>query len=278
MEMKVIGVLTRFARPALRSIGLCICLITVSAYATRGQLALAASSPDARAIQTPRAGIDAKSNAACDSSGIDRKFPPVKITESLILSIPARYIRHLSLHCLPSSDASPYKKSAESAWVDFDFFLPDFSGYTNQRRRQAFDVDEVQVAYVMSAKEIEINSRQPAHYPANQLKNLLRMVANPNKYRDMYGMRCYEAQILKNRVYCYSARAGKSHKGILFTVEVPPYSRGVVNPQMWTNYFSPLYGGIEIAWRTNVKNMPRWRDIDDQIWRFLAAWNAVHAN
>lgn len=163
------------------------------------------------------------------------------------------------------------------AGAGFDLFLPDFSGYTLERYRESFDTNEVHVAYVVSASEIEADPKHPTHYPSNQLRNTLRYLANPKEYRDMHGLRCYTGRILKTKMYCYSAQGGSDHEGILFTVEVPPYSAGVVNPLIRTNYFSKRYGGIEIAWWTNVKNIPRWRDIDAQIWTFLAKWNVAGA-
>jgi hypothetical protein len=46
---------------------------------------------------------------------------------------------------------------------------------------------------------------------------------------------------------------------------------------MQARYFSRRYGGVRIAWRTHVKNLPRWHDIDAQIWKFIDAWKVTPA-
>jgi hypothetical protein len=32
---------------------------------------------------------------------------------------------------------------------------------------------------------------------------------------------------------------------------------------------------VRIAWRTHVGNLPRWHEIDAQIWKFIDAWNVA---
>ena len=201
---------------------------------------------------------------------------PIKVTERLSVSVPVIYIRYELLTCGATTNGVPRGGPTDSTLAAFDFFMPDFSGFTMQRLRERFDVNEVHVAYVSSPRGIEARPDHPTNYASNQLKNVLRYLANPKKYRDMYGLRCYEARILKTTMYCYGARAGKEDEGILLDVPVPPYPLGLVNPQMRTEYFSDRYGGVEVAWYTNSKNLPSWRKIDDQIWKFLATWNVAH--
>lgn len=240
-------------------------------------LALAASPLLAGAQISPPV---ATARGGCSPSWPDRNSVPVKVTDDLVLAIPQKYLRYEWLNCRKSASEIVRRRASlpMNAGAGFDFFLPNFAGYTMKRFRTPFEVDDVHVAYVVSAKEIEADPTHPTHIPSNQLKNILRYLAEPHKYRDLYGLRCYEARILKTTMYCYGARAGKDHEGILFTVTVPPYPQGLVNPLMKANYFSKRYGGIEVLWWTNVVNMSRWRDIDAQIWRFLDAWNVVRAN
>lgn len=217
-------------------------------------------------------------DAPCSPSWPDRNSARIKISDSLVLSIPAKYLRYGWLSRRDRGDANlngQMSKNTGLGSASFDFFLPDFSGYTTERLRERFDINAVQVAYVVAAKQIEVDPNHPAHYPSNQLKNTLRYLADKSKYRDMYGLRCYEGRTLKSRMYCYSMQAGKDHEGILLSVDVPPYGRSVVNPLVWTNYFSKRYGGIEISWHASVKNLSRWRDIDRQIWHFLDIWNVA---
>jgi hypothetical protein len=271
----------RHTKSTVWSVGCLRRVVKICFFLALATLAPPSHAQEFRSTQPPSAATNPVGNGPCKPGWPDRNYVPIKITDSLVLSIPLKYLRYEWLACRES--ASTIEKNRDMlarrtgiTGAGFDFFLPDFGGYTIERFRKPFSVDEVQVAYVESAKEIEVDPNHPAHYPSNQLKNMLRVLADPDKYQDIYGLRCYDARILKTTIYCYSPHAGKDHKGILFFVTVPPYGPGVVNPQMWTDYFSKRYGGIEIYWRTNVKNLPHWRAIDAQIWKFLAAWNVAH--
>jgi hypothetical protein len=79
--------------------------------------------------------------ARCGSGEPELRSAPIRITDSLILSIPDKYTR------------------CKGFLGPFGFFLPDFSGYTIDTARERFD-SEVQVAYVTSARSrLTPNSR-----------------------------------------------------------------------------------------------------------------------
>ena len=215
---------------------------------------------------------------ACSPSWPDGKsVPPIKITDDLVLAIPVKYLRYEWLNCRRSAMDIERRRASlpMNAGAGFDFFLPDFSGYTIERFRAPFGSDEVHVAYVVSARVVGFHPTDAAKLESDQFKNELRVLADTGKYRDMYGLRCYEGKILKNRMFCYSARSGEEHRGILLSVDVPPYAPGV-NPLMRVNYFSKSYGQIAVSWWSDAKNLPHWREIDSRLWQFMAAWNVVH--
>jgi hypothetical protein len=273
-ELKMMSLQMGFAKLAVRLVRFLSTsrgLVLLLALAALPGRAHEVRSAELSGVQT-----DAATSAACGPGWAYLNAPPIRITDRLVLSVPLRYIRYVSLNCGRFKAGIPASSPTRSTWTDFDFFLPDFSGYTIERLRNPFDINEVQVAYVASATQIEAFPNHPVHYPSNQLKNVLHYLADPKTYRDMYGLRCYDEKTWKTKMYCYSARAGNDHEGILLIVDIPPYGPGITNPLIQTDYFSKRYGGIEIAWRTNAKNLPRWRDIDAQIWKFIASWNVAH--
>ena len=73
--------------------------------------------------------------------------------------------------------------------------------------------------------------------------------------------------------YCYGRRDSDIEEYILLSVTVPPYKFSTQFPLMTTEYFSPKYGGLGVAWRTHMDNFPRWREIDAQIWKYIDDWN-----
>jgi len=199
---------------------------------------------------------------------------PQKITDTLVLAIPLGYERAAVGD--DKAPRSPFAHAAGRTEVRFDFFLPDFHGYTLQNYRNDFDENKVEVIYLHAGDPHEAEPGAPGEYPPNMLKRSLRELLNPRDYKDMYGLRCYQGRVLTDRLTCYGERDASAHEDILLYVPVPGPSQSNF-PIMKANYFSRRYGGVRLAWRTHVKNLPRWHDIDAQIWKLVAAWNVAPA-
>jgi len=197
----------------------------------------------------------------------------VRITDQLLLSIPLQYQRSAIDPKAPA--AAPASFAHQEA--HFDFFLPDFSGYTLQNYRNDFDQNKVEVVYLHAGDPHEAEPDAPGEYPPNMLKRSLRDLLDPKDYKDMYGLRCYKGRVQTDRLICYGGRNDGSGEDIMLSVLVPPYAEGVTFPTVQARYFSKRYGGVRIAWRTHVSNLPRWQEIDAQIWKFVEAWNVAPA-
>jgi hypothetical protein len=107
------------------------------------------------------------------------------------------------------------------------------------------------------------------------LKRLLGDFLNPKDYRDMYGLRCYQGRVLTDRLTCYGRRDAAANEDILLYVPLASAASANSFPMLKANYFSRRYGGVRIAWRTHLRNLPRWPEIDAQIWKFIDAWNVA---
>jgi len=187
---------------------------------------------------------------------------PVKVTDSLVLSIPLEYEGN------PYAIARPGNHSAS-----FEFFLPDFGGYTPERRKSRVDENKVTVWYVTAHNTHGAPPDSVGLYPPNQIKNVLKyLVDQSGGHKDIDGLECYPGRAM-NQAFCYGERDATQH--LVIEIAVPPYPGWVVYPQMRTDYFSPRYDGLEISWSAHVRNLARWRDIDAQIWKFLSAWNVA---
>lgn len=139
---------------------------------------------------------------------------PTKITDDLILAPPLAYVRYAFLTCKDAVQIISSNGLGKSRWVNFDFFLPDFTGYTIDRFKERYDVNEVEVAYVIAGDRREAEPDAPGKYPPNQLKRALLYLADPKRYQEMYGLRCYQARILKTTMYCYGVRDEARHEGV----------------------------------------------------------------
>jgi len=196
---------------------------------------------------------------------------PLAITDALVLAIPLQYERSAIED--PRAPHSPFRGVAGRTEARFDFFLPGFTGYTLQNYRNEFDENKVEVVYLHAGDSHEADPGAPGEYPPNMLQRLLQDFLDPKSYKDMYGLRCYSGRVLSDRLACYGTRAAAIHEDILLYVPVGSGGSENTYPMLKANYFSARYGGVRIAWRTHVKNLPRWHDIDTQIWKFIDAWN-----
>ena len=111
----------------------------------------------------------------------------------------------------------------------------------------------------------EADPGAPGEYPRNMLERSLKEVLDPSHYQDQYGLRCYRWRTVTDRISCYGPRDAAG-EDIMLTALVPPYPADAAFPEVQARYFSERYGGVRISWRTHVRNLPRWRGIDQQIW------------
>ena len=219
------------------------------------------------------------SGTAAQPAEILRSWPqgvsaPLKVTDALTLAIPLQYERSAISH--EHKVRALISVQSDRSEVQFDFFLPDFSGYTLQNYQNESDENKVEIVYLHAGDPHEAEPDAPGEYPPNMLKRSLRDFLNPADYKDMYGLRCYRGRNLSDRVACYGRRDTGGEDILLYTF-LPPYPPGVTFPQMQARYFSKRYGGVRIAWRTYAGNLPRWQEIDTQIWKFIDAWQVVPA-
>jgi hypothetical protein len=200
---------------------------------------------------------------------------PVTLTDELTVSIPLQYERSAINRDPGAPAATPAAFTRKEA--QFDFFLPGFTGYTLENYRNESDENKVEVLYLHAGDPHEADPDAPGEYPPNMLKRSLQELLDPKHYRDQFGLRCYRGRVFTDRLTCYGRRDEQSGEDIMLTVPVPPYAEGVSFPEMQARYFCRSYGGVRITWRTHVKNLPRWREIDTQIWRFIEEWNVAPA-
>jgi hypothetical protein len=201
------------------------------------------------------------------------RTPPQKVTASLVLAIPLQYER--SAVGDAKAPRSPFTDAAGRTEVRFDFFLPDFHGYTLQNYRNDLDENKVEVVYLHAGDSHEADPDAPGEYPPNMLKRLLGDFLDPKAYKDMYGLRCYQGRVLTDRLACYGPRDQALKEDILLYVSVAAEGSPNTFPMLKANYFSQRYGGVRIAWRTHARNLPRWHEIDTQIWKFIDEWNVA---
>src|SRR2546430_2064450 len=124
---------------------------------------------------------------------------PLKITDALTLEIPLQYERSAISHDQSATRALISQQSDRSE-ARFDFFLPDFTGYTLENFRNQSDENRVEVVYLHAGDAHEADPDAPGEYPPNMLKRSLEDLLNPNDYQDMYAPRCYQGRAASARL------------------------------------------------------------------------------
>jgi hypothetical protein len=212
----------------------------------------------------------------------------VKLKDNLVLAIPPQHHQFWTQrHWITGIDTSfrppmaldklPYAQSA-----GFTMHMPDFGGYTPDNYLKDFDENRVEIVYIMPAPMSYMEPGAPGSYPPNVFPRTSTgpfRSFDPDNYEEKFGLRCYEnLDPTIETQYCYGRRDSDLEEYLLLDVAFPPYRSWVRFPNMQTKYFSPKYGGLEIVWRTHMNNFPRWREIDAQIWKYIAAWNIAPQN
>lgn len=88
-----------------------------------------------------------------------------------------------------------------------------------------------------------------------------------SKFRK-YDLDCYINSYADNHFLCY----GKSKNGGVLLKAIQNDVSSFRSLQ-GDNYEYGKYGGIRITWQTDVKNLEKWQEIDEEIWRLLEIWN-----
>ena len=201
-----------------------------------------------------------------------------KIKEELILAIPPQYQQFWYQGNKVVRAPAPVSQAKQVPSIGFEFFMPDFSGYTPQNYKKEFDEHRVNVIEIQPADPAQAAPDAPGEYPPNMLKRMLGSVLDPNNYQDLYDLRCYRhfPGFHTDKITCYGRRDATHAEDIMLDVTVPPYQPSTRFPIMQARYFSQRYGGLRVVWRTHASNLSRWHDIDAQVWKFIDSWNVAN--
>ena len=215
--------------------------------------------------------VDMNSEYARHWSGEAAMF---KLREGLTLAIPPMHQEFWLQGDKVMRRPAPKERAPQVESIGFQFFLPDFGGYTPVNYRQPFHQDRVQVVYMMPV-EPPANGRPPRYSDIDgAISRLAGVFLTPDQFEDRDGLRCFASPAAdQSSRMCLGER--QSGERFLLQIHVPPYGPGLTNPQMRTRYYTKLCGGLEVEWTTHMKNFPRWREIDQQIWKFVDAWNVA---
>ena len=88
-----------------------------------------------------------------------------------------------------------------------------------------------------------------------------------SKFRK-YDLDCYVSSYADHHFLCY----GKSKNGGVLLKAIQNDFSSFRSLQGDT-YEYGKYGGISIMWQTDVKNLEKWQEIDEEIWKLLEIWN-----
>jgi hypothetical protein len=195
-----------------------------------------------------------------------------KLRDGLVLAIPPMYQEFWLQGNRVVRRPAPIERAPTVPLIGFDFFMPDFGGYTPGNYRQPFHEDRVRVEYVSKA-EPPADGGPPLYEDIDgAISRLTGVFLIPEQYTDEHGLRCFASPAPANpQRTCVGER--RQGERMLLTTVVPPYELRTTNPRMRTRYYTKLYGGMEVEWSAHMKWFPRWLEIEQQVWKFVDAWN-----
>ena len=88
-----------------------------------------------------------------------------------------------------------------------------------------------------------------------------------------YGLRCYLYPQREAERICFNWEPRNGEEKIILDITDPPFPDWMKFPMMQARYFTPSYGGLHVLWRSHIKNLPYWHEIDTQIWKYIDEWN-----
>jgi len=204
-----------------------------------------------------------------------------EVRSNLVLAVPAQYqpFWHPDLKLVRAPAPISAIPKNQRGSVAFQFFLPDFTGYTPENYTEKFAPNRVDVIELQPADPRQIVRGAPGEYPPNMLARALKSLLDPSTAISMYGLTCYkfsrDSPETHNMVSCWGRDKQAGGNYVMFDVPLRPFRSWMKFPTMQARYFTPMYGGLRIVWRTNAKNLPNWQVIDAAIWRFIKEWNLI---
>jgi hypothetical protein len=206
----------------------------------------------------------------------------VKLNDRLVLAIPPQFQKFwlqrdwITGRDLVARPPTPLEKVPVWGRTAFSFHLPDFGGFTPDNYQQDFDPNRVEVVYLETADPGMAAKGATGSYPPNMIERLRKFGSLvEDSVQELHGLKCYRTRGNTDHRTCYGQRRSQPVEYILLRVPVPPYEPGVVFPIMQATYFTPCFGGLELTWRSHVRNFEHWREIDAQIWKYIEAWNVA---
>lgn len=164
------------------------------------------------------------------------------------------------------SDGRPYEVDG----IQFQFFLPSFTGYVTDPAATEFDPNKVVVTEFIVANPDETKPDAPGAYVPNMKKRALAAYLDTTSPITQYDLTCYREKNPYEQFACFGKRTNTEE--IMLQVDTPNSSPVMKIYLMRAEYYSSSYGGMEVRWRTQAQNLPRWREIDEQIWKFVDQW------
>jgi hypothetical protein len=206
----------------------------------------------------------------------------VNFTDQLQLAIPPQHQQFwLQKDIVPRRLEDMPKKpmGINSGAIAFHFFMPDFSGFTPENYDKEFHPDHVYVLIEAQGLGQE-QLGMPGGYPENIYRRMLfgEMSMDLDSKEIVHGLECFRRKQKKldgdpDSRACYGIKDDLTERMIQLDIMQPPYPNWVRHPIMQAAYFSPDHGGVRLMWRTHMKHFPRWKEIDQQIWRWIGQWN-----
>lgn len=199
-----------------------------------------------------------------------------RLTNGELFAIPSKYQQFWLGRERQIQSLEPPNRVPVQDHLNFQFFMPDFSGYTTENFSDQFSKERISVRVQIKSRaqwdaDEDIRSK-PDELMAVFTKPGYRLVDLDNPEL-RWSMTCYRSTGMDRQfLYCFGVRSNGNNlvwhaHDYIDPKQSPPY------PQAYTNYHSnDIAGGLAISIHMNTHQMPYWQAIDDFLRARLRAW------
>ncbi len=197
-----------------------------------------------------------------------------KITDRVILAIPPQFQEFWrqrdQVDRMPMALEDLHQSKDQ---IMFSMFMPDFHGFTPENFFTTWHKDRVNV-YVIYPLANEGEPGAPGQHTPNLMESYTAQPQpriDPERYEEIHGLRCFVKLTRSNYQHCLGQRRSGPDEWLL--LDALPEAKLSEDPLMRTRYYSSQFGGLNVEWRASMKHFSHWKEIDQQIWKYLEAWN-----
>lgn len=242
--------------------------LTLSLTSCSDQLHAAANTLNA--LQVYKGGLTMRHTSVRQDD--QASYPTVfKLSDQLVLQVPSSYLGTISSGPGLTPPSGPLENIPYAKLAAFTMFSPKFEGYSEDNwgnlNAGASQIIIQKIRLIQESEAVIFSKKRFFENIAESLK--VGHFELPAEGR--YGLRCHK-WTNSDTASCFS----ETPEGALISISISTTRPG--RTRLFASTFSKRYGGTQVQWSADGSQLSIWKDIDQDIWRKINAWNIAYKN